>query len=203
MAKQIKEGKHTYWVDGAGMKVPVKLVHDEDKQRDKVVSGLLQRAKQLALIVKREKELMEAELLAFLGDAAKREGEEWTGGTAIMDFSATQQVVIRVAKRWTFDERLQIAKTKIDKCIENWSGNANSKLVALVNRAFKVDQKGDVDAKQIIGLRTLKIDDELWKEAMELIADSQKVQGTKTYFYFQEAGDDDKMQTVTLDFSAM
>ena len=70
-----------------------------------------------------------------------------------------------------------------------------------MNRAFKVDQKDQVDAKQIIGLRTLDIDDPLWNEAMKLIADSQKVQSTKTYFYFQEADEDGKMQTITLDFS--
>jgi hypothetical protein len=203
MAKIIKEGKHTYWVNGEGLKVPAKLVHEEDKLRDKVVSSLVAKAKQLQIIIKQQKELMEAELLRFLGEAAKREDEEWVGGTTIADYSGTQQATIKVAKRWTFDERLQIAKTKIDKCIELWSGNANSKLLALVNRAFKVDNKGDVDAKQIMGLRTLKIDDELWMEAMELIADSQKVQGTKTYFYFQEADEAGKMQTIVLDFSAL
>ncbi len=31
---------------------------------------------------------------------------------------------------------------------------------------------------------------------MELIADSQKVQSTKTYFYFQQAGPDGKMTNI-------
>ena len=70
-----------------------------------------------------------------------------------------------------------------------------------MNRAFKVDQKGDVDSKQILGLRTLKIEDALWLEAMELISDSMKVQGTKVYFYFQEADDNGKLCTIPLDFS--
>lgn len=201
MAKVLKEGKHTYWIDGEGLKVPAKHVHEEDKSRDRAVTRLVERAKRLQMIIKNEKEAMEREILAYLGEAANREGEEWVGGTTLTSFSMDASVTIKVAKRWTFDERLQIAKTKIDQCIENWSGNANSKLIALVNRAFKVDQKGDVDAKQIIGLRTLKIEDALWQEAMDLIAASQKVQGTKTYFYFQEADADGKLCTIPLDFS--
>jgi len=203
MAIEVKEGKHTYWVDGEGLKVPLKHIHEEDKIRDKVVTELIKQAKELQKYTIAAKREMEAKLLDYLGESANREGEEWVGGTCIMDFSATKQVIIRVSKRWTFDERLQIAKQKIDKCIQNWSGNANSKLVALVNRAFKVDQKGEVDARQIIGLRTLKIDDDLWNEAMKLIADSQKVQGTKTYFYFQEADETGKLKTIVLDFSAL
>jgi len=201
MAKVLKEGKHTYWIDGEGLKVPYKHVHESDRIRDKAVTSLVSRAKRLQTIIKNEKEAMEREILAYLGEAARREDEEWVGGATISSFSMDSSVTIKVAKRWTFDERLQIAKKKIDQCIENWSGTANTKLVALVNRAFKVDQKDQVDAKQIIGLRTLDIDDPLWNEAMKLIADSQKVQSTKTYFYFQEADEDGKMQTIALDFS--
>ena len=201
MAKIIKDGGHTYWIDGEGLKVPAKHVHDEDKIRDRAVTRLVEQARRLQTIIKNEKEAMERDILTYLGEAARREGEEWIGGTTITSFAGDMAVTVKVQKRWTFDERLQIAKTKIDQCIENWSGNANSKLVALVNRAFKVDQKGDVDAKQIIGLRTLKIEDALWQEAMALIADSQKVQGTKTYFYFQEADESGKLCTIPLDFS--
>lgn len=203
MAKIVQEGKHVYWVDGEGMKTPHKLVKDEDKRRDKTVCRLMNRIKALQKTISDTKAQVEHELLEYLGDAAKREGEEWVGGTTVYDYSMEKAITIKIAKRWTFDERLQIAKQKIDKCIENWSGNANSKLLALVNRAFKVDQKGDVDARQIIGLRTLKISDSLWEEAMDLIADSQKVQGTKTYFYFQEADENGQMQTIVLDFSRL
>ena len=53
-----------------------------------------------------------------------------------------------------------------------------------------------MDAKEMIGLRQIKCEDPLWIEAMELIADSQKVQSTKTYFYFQEAGEDGKLKSI-------
>lgn len=203
MAKIIKEGKHVYWVDGNGQKTPQNRVHEEDKARDKAVSRLVNRAKKLQAVVAAEKAAMETELLAYLGEAARREGEDWVGGAKLYSYSMDQSVTIKVAKRWTFDERLQIAKQKIDKCIENWSKGASSKLMAIVNRAFRVDQAGNVDAKQILMLRTIKMDDALWQEAMDLISDSMKLMGTKAYFYFQEADEDGKHKSIVLDFSAL
>jgi hypothetical protein len=203
MAKKVKRGKLVMWIDGAGIEVPEKYIRDNDKRRDTLVSGLVGKARQLNTVIRNAKRQMEEEIAAFLQDTAKREGETWTGGTTLYNFSMDEAVAVKVAKKWTFDEKLQIAKQKIDKCIENWSGDSNAKLVALVNRAFKVDSKGEVDAQQIIGLRQFDFDDALWQEAMELIADSQKVQSTKTYFYFQEAGEDGKLNTIVLDFAAL
>lgn len=203
MPKKVKRGKLTMWIDGEGLEVPEKYIKDQDKARDALVSRLVSKARQLNLIISQAKRQMEEEIAAFLADSAQRENEEWVGGTTLYSFAMDEAIKIAVAKKWTFDERLQIAKQKIDKCIEAWSGESNAKLVALVNRAFKVDSKGEVDAQQILGLRQFDFDDELWKEAMELIADSQKVQSTKTYFYFQEAAEDGKLRSITLDFAAL
>lgn len=203
MPKTIKKGKTLMWIDGQGIEVPEKYIKDEDKNRDKLVTHLLDRARRLHLIIRNEKALMEAEISDFLADTAKRQGEEWAGGTTLYNFSMDEAVAIKIAKKWTFDEKLNLAKTKIDKCITLWGDGSNAKLVALVNRAFDVDSKGEVDAKQIIGLRQFNFDDPLWIEAMELIADAQKVQSTKTYFYFQSAGEDGKMRSITLDFAAL
>lgn len=203
MPKKVKRGKLTMWIDGEGLEVPEKYIKTEDKSRDALVSSLVGKARQLHLIISQAKRQMESEIAEFLQDTAKREGEEWVGGTTLYNFSMDEAISIKIAKKWTFDEKLQIAKAKIDKCIELWSGDSNAKLVALVNRAFKVDSKGEVDAQQVLGLRQFNFEDELWKEAMELIADSQKVQSTKTYFYFQEAAEDGKLRSIILDFAAL
>lgn len=203
MPKTAKRGKTLMWIDGQGIEVPEKYIKDEDKRRDKLVTYLVERARWLNAIIKAEKAAMEARIVAHLEATAKREGEEWKGGTTLYNFSMDEAVAIKIAKKWTFDEKLNLAKAKIDKCITAWGDGSNAKLVALVNRAFDVDSKGEVDAKQIMGLRQFNFDDPLWLEAMDLIADAQKVQSTKTYFYFQEAGEDGKMRSITLDFAAL
>lgn len=47
MARIIIEGKHVYWLDGEGLKVPVEYVSEEDQQRDKFVDDLIDDAERL------------------------------------------------------------------------------------------------------------------------------------------------------------
>jgi hypothetical protein len=74
-----------------------------------------------------------------------------------------ESISIKIAKKWTFDEKLQIAKAKIDKVITSRSEGSDDLIVALVNRAFRVDSKGEVDAREMVGLRQYKCEDPLWK----------------------------------------
>lgn len=203
MAKIIKQGKTTLWLDGEGREVPESYISQDLKDRDVFVTKAIKKARQMNILITGFKRQIETDLASFLEDSAQREGEEWVGGTTLYNFSMDESITIKVAKKWTFDEKLQIAKSKIDRVISSRSEGSDELIVALVNRAFNVDSKGEVDAKQMIGLRQLKVDDPLWKEAMELIADSQLVQSTKTYFYFQEAGEDGKMKSIVLDFAAL
>jgi len=203
MAKSIKKGKIEFWIDGEGMETPVKYIDKNIKDRDAFVTRLISKAKQMHMILANFKNQVSGEIANFLEDTAARECEEWVGGTTLWNFSMDAAIKISVAKKWTFDEKLQVAKQKIDRVIANRSEGADELIVALVNRAFNVDSKGEVDARQMISLRQLKVDDQLWQEAMELIADSQTMQSTKTYFYFQEAGADGKMSTIVLDFAAL
>jgi hypothetical protein len=203
MAKIVKKGNARYWVDGEGVETPEKYIDPRIKERDAFVSRLVEKARQMNLVLTNFKRQMETEIADFLQESAQREGEEWVGGTTLWNFSMDESVVIKVARRWTFDENLQLAKQKIDRVIENRSEGSDDLIVALVNRAFKVDTRGEVDAKQMWGLRQLKVEDDLWNEAMDLIADAQKVQSTKTYFYFQQAGPDGKMESILLDFASI
>ncbi len=203
MPKVIKEGKITYWVDGSGAKVPTNRLTTQEKDREKLVNGLIRRAKRLQEYIAKEKEEMNEEIKNFLGDVAALEDEEWVGGAVIRSFAGDQAVRVKLHQLLTFDERLTVAKQKIDKCIGSWSNNANSKLVSLVNDVFRVNQSGQVNAKMVLGLRKHNIDDPLWLEAMELISDSVRVQSTKTYFYFQEADEDGELQTIVLEFSRL
>lgn len=205
MADKIKEGRTTYWLDGEGNKVPesfIKGTHHET--RDQLVCRQVAEARQLQKIIQSKKRQWESEIRKHLDKMAAQEGlEEWVGGTTIYNFRMNESVSIRIAKKWQFDEKLQLAKQKIDAVIASRSGGSDELIVSLVNRAFKVDSKGEVDYRQMLSLRQQPCDDPLWKEAMDLIADSQKVQSTKTYYYFQEQDETGKMVTITLDFAAL
>jgi len=107
-----------------------------------------------------------------------------------------------------FNEKLQIAKTIIDECLHKWSEGAHKNIRVLVDQAFQVDKKGKLNTSAILKLRTLNIRDKDWKRAMDLIADSIQVVGTKQYLNIRVRdidfdGTPGKWHTVNLNFSSI
>lgn len=203
MAEVIKEGKHVYWLDGEGIKVPVDYISDEDQQRDKFVEDLIDDAIRLQGFISTLKAKMQAKVEVYLEGVASNYGEAWQGNARIRNFSQTAEVEIRQAKLLTFDETLSIAKTKIDNCISKWAMGSRKEIIALVNQAFRVNQKQQLDVKEIMKLLSLDIQEEQWLEAMEIIKKSIRVESTKQYLNFRRRDISGRMVTITLNYSAL
>ncbi len=204
MAKVTKQGnKVTCWVDPDGVAVPVKYIDPVVQNRDKVVSNAVAKAKKLQAEIKKVKQELSDEIERYLNETAGEYGENWQGNAQLFDFGADNQVTVKVSKIIGFDERLQVAKTKVDECIKSWSKGASDKIIALVNNAFNVDEKGKLDVKKILGLRQLKIDDPQWQEAMDIISDSVKTVRTKTYLSFSERNEAGEYKQIVLNFSSL
>lgn len=203
MPKIIEHNGDKYWINGDDQMVLERYVPADDKSRDKLVGELIKRAKRLNKLIAGEKEGMSRAIADYLNKVAAAKGEEWSGGTTLYNFAADQAVVIKVARRIVFSEKLNLAKQKIDECIREWSTGATDELKTLVGRAFEMDKQGKYDTKQILGLRQMKFDHPLWTEAMELIVDSIIVQGTKTYFYFQQANEEGALESIVLDYAKL
>lgn len=201
MAIKKKIGRHEYWQDGEELWVPLKHISQEDRQRDALVMELIADARKLQMLVKSTKQMMEAKLEDYLAHLAEQYGEEWQGNARIRDFSQTLEVEVSSAKLLTFDEKLSIAKAKVDACISKWSKNSRTEIIALVNQAFRVNQKGQMDVKALLKLPTLAINDEEWVEAMEIIKDSVTVWSTRQYLNFRVKGEDGKWLAIPLNFS--
>lgn len=203
MAKIVKRNNKIHWIDSAGLEVPVDYIAPQDKKRDALVEKLVERSKKINAYLAKEKAAMEREISRYLDTIAEAKGTSWEGGTTLYNFDMSQAIVVKIHKRFTFDENLNLAKALIDQCIKSWSPGANDKIIALVNRAFKVDAKGDINAREIISLRQLQFPDPTWQEAMDLIAQSMKVIETKTYYNFQEADDTGRLVSIVLSFPAI
>lgn len=203
MAISMKEGKHTYWVDGEGLKVPLKHIPREDQERDALVEEITAEAEKLQMLIKSSKQMMQAIIAKYLEKVAASYGEKWEGNARIRNYSQTKEVEISQAKLLTFDETLAVAKQKIDQCIERWASGSRTEIIALVNQAFRVNQKGQVDVKELLKLPGLNIDDAEWREAMEIIKNSVTVQSTKQYLNFRIADDNGKLVSIPLNFSAV
>ena len=124
------------------------------------------------------------------------------GNKSLTDFANTLRVELSVNKTLAFDEKLGIARGLIDECIEAWSEGANTKLLALVEQAFKTDKRGRIDRDRILGLRKLDISDDKWQKAMKIIGDSLTVVDKKSYIRFQRKTDG-RWNTVHLDIAKL
>jgi len=201
MAKKIVENGTRFWLDPEGNKVPETYVDKVDKKRDALVERTIKKIENANLRLKQLKEKIEMEVDRFLDGIAEQYGEDWKGNALLRNFDQSKEVQIKYGQTIGFDERLQVARQLIDRCIEKWSEGSDMKIRMLVNQAFKVDKKGQLDAKLILSLRQIKIKDNEWKQAMELIADSVKIENRRKYFIFKRKDVNGEWQTISMNFS--
>jgi hypothetical protein len=178
-----------YIKDARNALIPIENVREIDLKRDAIVKELIKEAKQQAGILSAFRSAAQEAIEEFVSDSARHLKSKVggiKGNVTLMSFDGQYKVVSACADQIIFDERLSIAKELIDKCIKAWSGGANSNLLALVNKAFQVDNKGGVNAKRILELKQLDIDDPTWKKAMEAISQAVQIVASKNYIRFYE-----------------
>lgn len=207
MAKVVVINGKKYWSDFKENLTAVENILDEDKARDKVVEACCSRA------VKLNKQLVEAKkkivrrVTEYLASVAEKYGTNWKGNTIIVNFGQYYRVIVKVQNFISFDEKLNVAKSKIMECLDEWSSDSNPALIALVDKAFETDRKGKINREFIFKLTRMKMEPktckEKWEEAMQLLRDSMFVESSKDYYTFQYRGDDDKWETIVLDFAAL
>lgn len=203
MAITVKRGKHVHWIDAEGLLVPLKHISEKDQKRDALVEKVVNKAIDLQETISREKQEMRELIYAHLDEVAGSFGEEWQGNAVLTSFSGDKQVQVRQHKLQEFDETLNVAKSKIDKCIVEWSAGSKTELIALVNQAFKVDKKGNLDVRALLKLPNLEIDHPIWREAMEIIQRAVQVRDTKEYFNFRVRDENGQLKPLTLQFSQL
>lgn len=128
-----------------------------------------------------------------------------SGAVTLKAYDGTAVVEIQVAKLITFDQKLSLAKEKIDEYLTEKTNGADAEIQTLITRAFDV-KNGKVDAKQIMSLKSYEISHPLWKQAMTMIDDATEIAGTKSYIRFKHRKDgniDGKMETIVLDLAGL
>ena len=201
MAQKDKDGK---WIDGTGNAIPVKYIDPVDKNRDRLVNRLMKKAEDLSEKICKLREDAFEEIESFIVETEKKYNvnvRTKVGNKAFIDFSNTIKVQVQVAHTIQFDERLSLAKAIIDECIKRWSEGSDDKIKLLIDQAFKVDKKGNLDKDRVLGLRSLKINDNEWRKAMDIISDSTKVIGSKRYISFKKKNEKGDWDAVSLDIA--
>lgn len=128
-----------------------------------------------------------------------------SGTVTLKNFDGTKIVEIQVSKLISFDQKLSLAKEKIDEYLTLKTNGADVEIQTLITRVFDV-KNGKVDAKQILSLKSYPIQHELWKEAMSMIDDATEIAGTKSYIRFKHRKNgevDGSLEHIVLDLAGL
>jgi hypothetical protein len=207
MAKIDERG---HWQNKRGELVHPDMVPVDKKLEDEVVEELLEKA----MVAHGQLEEFKLEAFAQCYDYVDLLRQEYgmdrmagssQGSVTLKNFNGTKEVQIQVAKLIQFDQKLSLAKEKIDEYLTEKTQDVDPEIQTLITRVFEV-KNGKVDAKQIFGLKNYPIKHPKWLEAMTMIDDATEIAGTKAYIRFKKRIDgkvDGALQTVILDLAAL
>lgn len=194
-----------YMRDGKGGLIPISLIKPQTLLEDELVRKVMGFAVALSEQVARFKEhtfedigsfeaLLAQEYQATIGGAK--------GNKTLMTHDGLFKVQVQVADNIVFGPELQIAKTLVDECLNEWAAGARDEIRAIVTRAFNTDKEGQINRSEIFMLLRLEIEDPRWQRAMKAIRDAMRVVGSKTYIrcYLREASDG-AWEPVTIDLA--
>ena len=189
--------------DAQGRLVPVSAIKPIDLKRHEAVTSIMADTfKERDRLIEFKKSIW-LRVQDFLAESAKDSGAKKYGGAkgnvTLTSFDGKFKVMVAVNDTIQFNEKLQVAKQLIDKCIASWSEGANENLRAIVDDAFNVGKSGLVSTSRVLGLRRLNIKDPTWKKAMDAITESMQVASSKTYMRFYERQSDGSYKQIPLD----
>jgi len=204
MARKNDDG---YWIDAGGNAIPPKYIKDIDKRRDALVTKLYAGALKLNGSMVSFRAQLDDMVTAYIAELAKNVDipATWKGNLTLTGFSVTLQVEIDVKDYITFDERLNIAKSLIDKYLIKKCDEAGcDALRSVIHEAFNMDKKGKINRYMLRRLMRTNIKDQDWVTAMEMIRDAEQAVSSKQYVMFRyRANTQADWQTLSLNFASL
>ncbi|MBZ7982690.1 DUF3164 family protein [Campylobacter sp. RM12640] len=195
------------WLNARNEWVHPDLIRADEKLKDQLVECILRKVEEHNKILKALKDDINNDIESYLDillekyninakDNAKK------GNFTFEDYAKTLKVQVQMSEKINFNEKLNIAKAKIDEYLNDIVKDSSEDIKVLINKAFEVDKKGNLDSKKILSLRSYDIKDARWQEAMEIISESVEIVGIKPYIRFYKRDKaTDSWANVSLDFA--
>ena len=209
MMKATKSKKVKTMTDANGDEIAVKYLDKLILKREKVIAKVFKKVEKLEKLLEKSHLEISAEITKYLDEIAESENTKWKGNATLRSFDESHAIEVQLGRRIEFDERLQLAAEKINEWIEKnsekitdpKSKEAFEKIANIAKRALNIDQKGKVDHKKVIQLKTYQFNDPEWKDAIELIEKSMTVVNTKSYHKFKRKDKDGKFKNMRTNYS--
>ena len=200
--KNIPDG---YWMDAKGCLIPESMIKPIDKERDRLVKELLNKANEVSAVLSSFKVQAFGDIAAFIDLSAEQYDTKiggQKGNLTLYSFDGKYRVQRAIQDRIAFDERLQAAKELIDQCLHDWTEGARPEIQSIVTNAFATDKEGQINTGRVLTLRRLDIKDERWVRAMAAIGEAIQVVGSKSYIrVYERIGDSEQYRPIPLDIA--
>jgi hypothetical protein len=191
-----------YRQDSKGNLIPEANIKPLDLLRDELIQFVIDEGKHIARMAADYKATALKEIQAFVDNAAMEYDVQLggkKGNVTMVSFDGRYKILRAIDENITFNEQLEAAKALIDECLADWTKDANDNIRAIVNQAFQMNKAGEISTARVLGLRRINIDDSRWKKAMEAIANSLTVVGSKTYLrLYERVEDTDEYRQISL-----
>ena len=197
------------WINKKGEEVHPDMVRVDEKIKDELVRSIMTRVEG-----KREDMIsFKSDILAQIQTYIELLRDEYgldpmsksrVGNFSLQSFDGMLKIQIAVSQHIEFDEKLTLAKEKIDTYLKEITKDAGGELKTLIMKVFEVDKKGNINAKQVLSLKSYDITHPIWLEAMDLIDKAVEIVGSKSYLrFYRRDSVDGKYEAVSLDFSSI
>lgn len=205
--KKLQLVKDKKWIDESGHEVPVEYISPGKRMQEHHAYALLKEAKNINDRLVRFK-LDTQNKAKEVFDIMMKEYETKAnskGNFSFFNFDRSIKVEVSISERIEFDE-LAIAACK-EKLNEFLDGNLTGKqdfVKELVADAFST-QRGKLDAKKVMALLKyrVKIKDQLFQDALNLLEGSITKPESKMYFRIWERDEQGGYQLIDLNFSSI
>jgi len=183
-----------------------KAVKDNLKfQKDQLIDDLSQKAEYLQLELKNFKAYCFQRIEEYMKEVSSKYNINFSskGNLNITNSDGNYRVCKNVQEYIVLDEKLQIAKLLIDKCLNKWSEGGSVELKKVVDLAFSVDKRGKLNIPRVLSLRKLDIEDKDWQQAMQAISDSIDTVNSKHFVRVYKKNYKNEWQSISLDIAKM
>jgi len=194
------------WTNAKGHFVPVEDIPEYEQLREQALRPLVGRWLSAYLDLADLKARMYEEVEALIALCAEQHGVDLggkKGNVTLYLYDGSFKVERQYQNRSAFDEQINAAEALISKCLETWAGEAGPEIRALVKGAFEKNARGEIRRSEMIRLRSLKIDDDDWRKAMEIIAKAEKILDRACYISVSVRDAQGKYIPLPLDFASV
>lgn len=195
--------EHILGPDGA--KLPIGTVKPQHVLEDELVRGEISHAVALSDQLSRFLAHFHANLGAYEALIAERYNATVggkKGNKTLMSYDGLLKVTVQIADNVQFGPELQVAKSLVDECLNDWTASAGDELKAVITRAFNTDKEGQINRAALYSLLRLEINDDRWRQAMQAIRDAMRVVGSKSYVrFYRRQTSDAQWEAVTIDLA--